>query len=53
MYYMQVLSVPSLCNEGIVNIQVLCLFIQLEHEGIVNDTGNTFIFKLKEHWSLA
>ena len=24
MYYMQVLSVPSLCNEGIVNIQVLC-----------------------------
>ena len=24
MYYMQVLSVPLLCNEGIVNIQVLC-----------------------------
>ena len=24
MYYMQVLSVPSLCNEGIVNIQELC-----------------------------
>ena len=23
MYYMQVLSVPLLCNEGIVNIQVL------------------------------
>ena len=24
MYYMQVLSVPLLCNEGIVSIQVLC-----------------------------
>ena len=24
MYYIQVLSVPLLCNEGIVNIQVLC-----------------------------
>ena len=24
MYYMQVLSVPLLCKEGIVNIQVLC-----------------------------
>ena len=24
MYYMQVLSVPLLCNEGIVNILVLC-----------------------------
>ena len=24
MYYMQVFSVPLLCNEGIVNIQVLC-----------------------------
>ena len=24
MYYMQVLNVPLLCNEGIINIQVLC-----------------------------
>ena len=24
MYYMQVVSVPLLCNKGIVNIQVLC-----------------------------
>ena len=25
------------------------VFLQLEHEGIVNDIGNAFIFKLKEH----
>ena len=24
MYYMQVLSIPLLCNEGIINLQVLC-----------------------------
>ena len=49
MKYMQVLSVPSLCNEGIVTIQMLCLFLQFGYEGIVNDIGNAFISKLKEH----
>ena len=49
MYYMQVLSIPLLGNEGIVNNQVFCSIPKLEHKGIVNDTGNAFILKLKEH----
>ena len=55
-YYMQVLSVPSLCNEGIVNIQMLCSIPSVSitiPSGIVIDTDNAFILKLKEHSSLA
>ena len=53
MYYMQVLSVPLLCNEGIVNIQVLCSIPLAWTWRCCQWYCNAFIFKLKEHWSLA
>ena len=52
MYYVQVLSVPLLCNEGIVNIQVLCS-ISLNMKVLSMILAMPSYFKLKEHRSLA